>query len=234
MRRVLPALDYLLEKGVIALLIFTPLAFGTVQRWSVALFEIGAYLLLTLFLLKGTVTGFKDCSANDFEQGGFEPLKKGALKIAVIMGALFAGLVVLQLLPLPDAMLRLLSPSSLQLYEQFGGAAPAPYSISINRYATRQELLLLAAYLAVFIVIIGHYRTKEQLSSLVRTIFYIGCFLVLFALLQKVTWNGRLFWFYPVEEYLSSGMGVWGPYINRNHFAGYLEMVIPFGLALLI
>jgi O-antigen ligase len=240
MKALLPALNRLIEKGVIALLIFTPLAFGTVQKWSVSLFEIGAFLLLMLFLLKGTITGFRCNSAElpydatGSEPGGFEPLKKGALRAAVILLALFVGLVFLQLLPLPGAILRMVSPTSLQLYEKFGGATAALHSISINRYATRQELLLLLSYLSVFFVIIGHYRSKDQLRSLVKAVFYMGCFLVLFALVQKVTWNDRLFWFYPVEEYLRSGKGIWGPYINRNHFAGYLEMIIPLGLGLLI
>ena len=242
MKALLPALNYLLEKGVIALLIFTPLAFGTVQKWSVSLFEIGAYLLLMLFLLKGTMAGFgadNSEAAYDgggFEAGGFEPLKKGALKAAVIMLSLFVGLIALQLLPLPDALARTLSPASLQLYEKFGSSASSLHSISINRYATRQELLLLLAYLSVFIVIIGHYRTKKQLRSLVKTIFFTGCFLVLFALLQKATWNGRLYWFYPIDGYLLKSKldYIWGPFIYRNNFACYLEMVVPFGLGMLI
>ena len=240
MKALLPALNYLLEKGVITLLIFTPLAFGTVQKWSVSLMEIGAFLLLTIFLLKGTIAGSADnpagpkCDPRYLETGGFEPLKRGALKSAFILLFLFLGSVLLQLLPLPDFILRLVSPTALQLYEKFGDRAASLHTISINRFATRQELLLLLAYLSVFIVIIGHFRTKNQLRTLVMAIFYIGGFLILFALVQKGTWNGRIFWFYPVEEYLISGKGIWGPYINRNHFAGYLEMVILLGLGLLI
>lgn len=240
MKALLPALNYLLEKGVITLLIFTPLAFGTVQKWSVSLLEIGAFLLLTIFLFKGTISGSQDtpaepaCDPGHSEAGGVEPLKHGLLKAASFLLILFLGLVLLQLLPLPDSILLLVSPTSLQLYDKFGGSAASLHSISINRFATRQELLLLLAYLSVFFVIIGHFRTKNQLRTLVMALFYIGGFLVLFALVQKATWNGRIFWFYPVEEYLISGKGIWGPYINRNHFAGYLEMVIPFGLGMMI
>lgn len=240
MKALLPTLNYLLEKGVITLLIFTPLAFGTVQKWSVSLLEICAFLLLTVFLFKCTIAGSQDtpaepaCDPGHSEAGGVEPLKHGLLKAVFILLILFLGLVLLQLLPLPDFILLLVSPTSLQLYEKFGGSAASLHSISINRFATRQELLLLLAYLSVFFVIIGHFRTKNQFRTLVMSLFYIGGFLVLFALVQKATWNGRIFWFYPVEEYLISGKGIWGPYINRNHFAGYLEMVIPFGLGLMI
>jgi O-antigen ligase len=53
------------------------------------------------------------------------------------------------------------------------------------------------------------------------------------AVAQKSTWNGRVLWFYPVEAHAESARNaaIWGPYINRNHFAGYLEMVIPLVLA---
>jgi O-antigen ligase/tetratricopeptide (TPR) repeat protein len=241
MKSLLPMINKLIERGVVALLIFTPLAFGTVQKWSVSLFEISAYLLLILFLFKGTITGFKysvseqDYNSENVATGGFEPLKKGNLKAAVILLALFVELVFLQLLPLPDAVLRLVSPTSLKLYQQFG-TSESLHSISINRYATRNDLQLLLAYLSVFFVIIGHYQTRSQLRSLVKTIFCMGIFLVLFALLQKLTWNGRIYWFYPIDENLLNGKinYIWGPFIYRNNFACYLAMVIPFGLAMLI
>jgi O-antigen ligase len=236
----LPLLNWLLEKGVIALLIFTPLAFGTVQQWSVSLMELSAFLLLLVFLLKSTCDGYPGSAAGgtpDYQSnaaGGFKPFRHGILTIAAILLLLFITVVLLQLLPLPLPLLRLLSPQALQLYETFGAPAATLHSISINHFATRQELLLLLTYLSLFIVIIGHYRTKRQLRSLVQAIFALGCFLVLFALVQKATWNGRIFWFYPLEESLRAGSGIWGPFINRNHFAGYLEMVIPLGLGLLL
>jgi len=235
MKSLLPLYNSLIEKGTIVLLIFTPFAFGTVQKWSVSLMEIGAFLLLIIFLLKRTIDG-SSCESRPVEEGGFEPLRHGALKAASILMFLFVALVLLQLLPLPDAVLHMVSPNALRLYEQFGGSAASFHSISVNRYATRQELLLLLSYLSVFFVIIGHYRTKQQLRSLVLALFYIGAFLVLFALLQKVTWNGRMFWFYPIDGYLLKSKldYIWGPFIYRNNFAGYLEMIIPLGLALLI
>ena len=242
MKVFIPSLNSLLEKGVVALLIFTPLAFGTVQKWSVSLLEIGALLLLMLFLCKLTITGLSgnSISQNGYSQNaegsGFEPLKHGPLKAATILFTLYIGIILLQLLPLPDSILGLVSPAALQLYNKFGGTAHALHTISTNRYATRQELLLLLAYISVFVVIIGHYRTKDQLRSLVMALFYTGFFLVVFALLQKATWNGRIYWFYPIDDYLlkSKLTYIWGPYINRNHFAGYLEMIIPLGLGLLI
>lgn len=218
-------LDQAIEKGVILLLIFTPLAFGAVYQWSALLMQITAFCLLLILLLKNaSINGTMSLM----------PARSAFAIAAVLFGGL-AGLFLLQMLPLPEKLLGLISPSSLAVYKKFGSYATCTlHTISINPYATRQELFNLLAYAAVFYVIVKHYRTKEQLHSLIKTVFSIAGFLVIFAIIQKLTWNGRVFWFYPVDEGLRSGSGIWGPYINRNHFAGYMEMVIPLGLALLI
>jgi O-antigen ligase len=64
----------------------------------------------------------------------------------------------------------------------------------------------------------------------------IAFLLVVFAVVQKMTWNGRLFWIYPLEAHNESSRNfmVWGPFINRNHFAGYLELCIPLGLGMVL
>lgn len=53
-------------------------------------------------------------------------------------------------------------------------------------------------------------------------------------MLQKAFWNGRIFGIYPVDDFLINDKRIWGPYINRNHFAGYLELAIPLCLGMLL
>ena len=93
-----------------------------------------------------------------------------------------------------------------------------------------EELYKLIAYAVVFVVIIHYYRKKEKIKGLINAILFMGCLLAIFAFIQKMTWNGRLFWFYPINE----GLQPFGPYINRNHFACYMEMAIPLGLGLIL
>jgi len=144
------------------------------------------------------------------------------------------ALALFQMVPLPEGLLKLISPASLTTYATFGNApAGAYHPISLNPDATRRELFRVLAYAAIFFVIVSHYRTKEQVHSLVKTILAMGCFLVIFAILQKMTWNGRVFWIYPVDEGVPVSL-IWGPYINHNHFAGYLEMAISLGMGLLL
>jgi len=219
-------LDKLLEKGVLVLIVFTPLAFGTVQKWSVSLLEICAFLLLALLLLKQLMVAQPPAPSH------FEIRTARILKTICL---LFTGLVLLQLLPLPLPLLKMISPASQYVHTTLGGATTDAWrTISISPYATRQDLLLLLSYAAIFSIIVLHYRTRKQVETLVTAILVMGGLLVLIAILQKAFWNGRIFWFYPVDEYLASGSGIWGPYINRNHFAGYLEMLIPLALGMLL
>ncbi len=218
-------LDSIIEKGIMLLLIFTPLAFGTVQQWSISLMEIIAFGILCLRLARASLDPYP---------AGERGIPRD-MTIASSLFLVFAALILLQLAPLPEGLLALLSPSALKTYGELGiDAAAGLHPVSLNPYETAQELLKFLAYASVFYVIISHYRTKEQIQSLARTILYVGGFVAIFAVFQKLTWNGRLYWIYPVESYIrSDAFHIWGPYINHNHFAGYLEMAIPLGLGML-
>jgi O-antigen ligase len=147
--------------------------------------------------------------------------------------ALLVLLVLLQLLPLPEGLLGLLSPGALATWRQFGGGAPGSrHPVSLYPDATRRELFKVLAYAAVFVVVAGHFRTRDRIRLLVKTILFTGGLVATLAVAQRLTWNGRILWFYPVEESLRSGAGIWGPFVNRNHFAGYLGLVLPLGLGM--
>lgn len=230
-------LDQAIEKGIVFLLIFTPLAFGTVHRWSVAVMEIAAFAIFFLYLLKRTLTAAAARKTPQPTDRETEPPVSSlhVLRLPLLLFCLLVLFILLQMLPLPASWLQIISPASLATYRDFGNyPAQAFHPVSLHPFATRQALMLFLAYGAVFFVIIHHYRTKDQVISLVGTILWIGLFLVLFAVLQKATWNGRIYWIYPVDEILRSGVRIWGPYISYNNFAGYLAVVIPLGMGMLL
>jgi O-antigen ligase/tetratricopeptide (TPR) repeat protein len=226
--------DTLIENGLKALLIFTPLAFGTVHKWSLAVMEVLAFAIFFLHLIQVTLRRRGNGSSEPKE---FRP-KRERLSLLAGLGIFWSLLILLalfQMLPLPQALLEAISPATLATWQNFGNSPPnAFHSISLHIDATRREITCCLAYAAVFLVIAGHFRTKEQITSLLKTLLSMSAFLMAVALTQKMTWNGRMLWFYPVSEYLKSGSGIWGPYVNRDHFAGYLEMVIPLGIGFLL
>jgi O-antigen ligase len=218
-------LDTIIEKGVLFLLIFTPLAIGTVQPWSISIMEMAAFIVFGAWLLKAG-------AGSDWETSGVGSRELGVgSKALSILFAGFVFLIILQILPMPPALLSALSPGTGGLYAQFSLPGDDRWrTLSIYPGATTIELYKILAYAAVFIVIINHYRTREQVSSIIHAIVVMGCFLAIFAVVQKMTWNGNLFWFYPIKE----GLRPMGPYINRNHFAGYMEMAVPLALGMLL
>ena len=50
-------LDNLISLGLLLLLVFTALAFGTVEPWSLAVFELATVFLLAFWSIKGVVEG---------------------------------------------------------------------------------------------------------------------------------------------------------------------------------
>src|SRR6202041_4126385 len=58
----------------------------------------------------------------------------------------------------------------------------------------------------------------------------LGFAVALLGIIQHFTSEGTIYWF----RELPRGGDVFGPYVNRNHFAGFVELVAPVGLALLV
>ncbi len=99
-----------------------------------------------------------------------------------------------------------------------------------SSFHTRIELLLLLADLIVLFLAVQAFRTLEDWRGFVWFGMFFGFLVSLFAILQHLTSNGKLYWF---REIRSGGMP-FGPYVNRNHFAGFVELVLPLALIPLV
>src|SRR5438034_9913513 len=93
-----------------ALIGFTPLAYGTVEPWSIAILEWGVVSLLLVYLLSRVYPG-RDQTATPSKA-----VRPRLLGLAIPIG-LFLVLCVLQTVPLPIRWLRTVSPGSAGLYE---------------------------------------------------------------------------------------------------------------------
>src|SRR5437016_8459251 len=99
-----------------------------------------------------------------------------------------------------------------------------------SSYSTRMELLLLVSDLIVLFVAVQAFRTLKDWRGFVWFGIFFGFLVSLFAILQHLTSNGKLYWFREI----SSGGLPFGPYVNRNHFAGFAELILPLALVPLI
>ena len=94
-------------------------------------------------------------------------------------------------------------------------------------FLTRIELLKYSALIALFFLCVQSYRTRAHWRNFVWFLLSLGFAVSLFAILQHFTFNGKLYW---VRELQYGGIP-FGPYVNRDHFAGLMELLIPPGLA---
>ena len=97
-------------------------------------------------------------------------------------------------------------------------------------FLTRIELLKYSALIALFFLCVQSYRTRSHWRNFVWFLLSLGFVVSLFAILQHFTFNGKLYW---MRELQYGGIP-FGPYVNRNHFAGLMELLIPPGLAIQI
>jgi O-antigen ligase len=93
-------------------------------------------------------------------------------------------------------------------------------------YFTRIELQLLLTYMVVVFLMSQAYSRTRHWRGYFWFLMSLGFFVSVFAILQHLTSNGKLYW---VRTIRSGGLP-FGPYVNRNHFAGLAELVIPMAL----
>jgi O-antigen ligase len=110
------------------------------------------------------------------------------------------------------------------------GIAQLIFRWTANPFHTRLELLRLAAYWIVFFLCAQAFRERADLVMVAWFLIILGFFVALFGIAQHFTSEGTVYWFRQLRE----GGDVFGPYVNRNHFAGFIELSVPVGMSLLV
>ncbi len=101
---------------------------------------------------------------------------------------------------------------------------------SADPHATRRETVKLFALAAFFVVCWNSYRTRVQAERVLWTMTGVGAFIAVFGILQRMTWNGRMYWIGPEIR----GASAFGSYVNRAHFAGLMVVVVPAALVFML
>ena len=103
------------------------------------------------------------------------------------------------------------------------------FGLSVYPYLTKVEFLKLAAYIVLVFLAVQSFRNSKQMRPLIWFLVIFGFAVALFGIVQFLTFNDKLYWLRPLRY----GGSPFGPYVNRNHFAGLMELIIPLGLAIL-
>jgi hypothetical protein len=182
------------------------LAFGAVYPWAyIPLFAGCAALGVALLLWRG---------------------RRGRLATPVVIGlGVVLAAIALQLVPVPIETIRSVTPATDDLLRQYelgydGSAANHPFSID-PRATTRA--LGAAAALAVFVIGLGRVLSHNDTGRIARGIGVLGVIIALAGIVQAALWNGKIYGFWTPQERGES----FGPFVNRNHFAGWMLMALP-------
>lgn len=100
---------------------------------------------------------------------------------------------------------------------------------SLYAYLTRIELALFTSYLIILFLALQAFRTARQWRAFAWFLVWLGFFVAIFGIMQHLTFNGKIYW----VRALPRGGFPFGPFVNRNHFAGFMELIVPMGLGIL-
>jgi O-antigen ligase len=104
------------------------------------------------------------------------------------------------------------------------------FRATASTYNTRMDLNLLIADIIILFLAAQAFRTSDDWRLFVWFIMGFGFLVAIFGILQQLTFNGKLYWF---REMRYGGIP-FGPYVNRNHFAAFVELVFPVALVPLV
>ena len=198
---------------VIGMIAFAAAAYGGVQAWS----EV-PLILCAVFL-----TGFS------IAQIGQREAPRQA-RVPLVLLAVFGLLVAFQTLPLPAALVGVLSPHRLStVHELFGEAAPKWLTLSYYSSATSHGLRLFLMGVAVFFAVVVSCADRQNLKRILLGVFGVGVAEALFAILQIFTGAPGIYW----SDLVLGGVRS-GSFVNHSNFAQFLNLTAGAGLGLLL
>ncbi len=105
------------------------------------------------------------------------------------------------------------------------------WSISMDAEATRLSLEVTLCLTIAMLVAANFFEGRERIALLRNFLIFFGFGLSVFGLIQHFTWNGKYYWIF---DPLMPASSPFGPFVNHNHFAGYIEMIVPIPVALIV
>ncbi len=216
--------DILIEIGIALLLVYLPLAFGGMTEGTLPLMELAIALLVLIWLAKTFARRHEDRHHPQLPPN-VTVFRAVSSPLWLPCGLLF-GLIAFQCLPLPQVIIRWISPATYRLYADSTAAIhvplPAFLPISVCSYATATELRELLAYGMLFALMVHNIRSPHQIRRLAYLIIAIGLFESLYGMVEYFSGRNQIFFMKKTSSFAVSGT-----FVNKNHFAGYLELVIP-------
>lgn len=209
----------IVEYGIFGLIIFSPLPAASVNEWSILVIQLSVLVMIAAYFMMD-----EKLHPNRFLSYSLKWPRY-----------LFIGLFILifvQALPLPVFLIRILSPNTYAYHKTYvyGFSKVKFLSLSVVPAHTLQKGLELLAYFLIGFLIFKVITQKRQIVHIYYVLIALGAFEALYGMFELYSGNPRIL-FYKKIHGLDS---VSGTFVNRDHFSGYLEMIIPLAIGLVI
>jgi len=228
-------MDFIVKLIIILLLIFTPIAFGSMEIWAFSLMELGIFLIIILGTLHWA---FRKPSGVDNQN---DPIFSRMWTFPAIFLGLFLLLILFQMLPLPAGLLKILSQKTYAFRLGFSSfsfepsasssvrslePSPLSFPLSFVPFVTQIEFFKWFALIVLFLFLLKWKGFGKGKSTLIAVIMFIGILESLYGMIEFFSGHKHIL-HVEASSLISS---VSGTFINRNYFAGYLLMVIPLAI----
>jgi len=201
-------------------LVLSPLLFGAVHTY--------AYTIMSLGVLTGSLLIVKKNVRKNPKSGAYEfRFPATSLNFAFLILLIF---LFIQVIPLSDSILSFLSPEASVVGEKSLPASSVVisesrirewFSLSPYYYPVRMSIVRWTVYGLFFLGLTQVLNSRKRIELAILLILITGCFEALYGLMQAYSGSGHVWWFKKVDH-----KDVSGTYVNRDHFAGLIEVCL--------
>jgi O-antigen ligase len=199
---------------LVAAIAWGAFAFGAVYPWA-------------YWPLAAAATGIAVAGLLARAPESLAPLGLTALSIAL---GVFVAAATFQLVPLPNGSVAAISPEAPSIVAQLDPTAQLgdeSHALSIAPSRTAAGIAVIAS-LALFVVGASRLLSLTGARRIARAVALIGVLLALTGIIQQPLFTGKIYGFWAPLQ----GGSPYGPFVNRNHFAGWMLMGLPLTLGL--
>jgi len=133
------------------------------------------------------------------------------------IGIIFLIFLILQIIPLPSSILKILSPNSFDLYFQL--YKNKYFAISLSPQESFIYFFIFLSGFLIMSIISKIIHNKRDLRKVMKVIMWFAVFQSIFGMIVYLFDINQILFFYEKNHYLNS---VTGTFINRNNFSFYL------------
>jgi len=204
----------IISRSIIYFIVATiPILFAAIQPWIWSFYTTCIFAAILILLWKGQ------------EDWIWKP---GILFIFSV--GLFFAVTLSQSVPLPGSVLSFLSPFRHKMLVQSRAIIGSPAALATISYTPLTSLawwIFLAGLFLFFLVFLKSVTSHRDLKILIRILMGVAFLEAVYGLVQALVPSMGVLWVDYIKAYLGDARGT---YINRNHFAGFMEMMLPLGL----